>query len=472
MQINMSKAQLYARGGILDEVMDKGFAAACLVDAQGRIIRYSLPTLRDLGLTQKDCVGRLVTEIDPDTHLAKVAQSGMAETGRLVLMRGKYHIINEFPVYDGEALIGAMGMLTVLDTNKLKRVLQELPGEQDSKNASRLYDNLVRASGSYTFNDYIGEHALVRELLEQCRQAASTSYPVLIIGETGTGKEILAGAIHSTAFPAGTAPYVKLNCTAIPDNLLESELFGHEKGAFTGAVSSKKGKFELANGGSILLDEIGEMDMRMQSKLLRVLEEKEFERLGGIRMLSLDTRVIASTNADLPQLCAEKKFRSDLYYRLSTIEIHVPPLRERKSDIPLLVNHFVDREGLETGFSGSAMEVLMEYDWPGNTRQLRNIVMRLGISCNHMEVDGDKARRALRRAGLSAEPLAPSYRGSDARMDAVVSGGDSMEEVEYRAILAALQAAGYNQTETARRLGIGRTTLYRKMQKYQISLQK
>lgn len=472
MQINMSKTQMYARGGILDELMDKGFAAACIVDAQGKIVRYSTPTLRDLGLTQKDCVGRLVTDIDPDTHLAKVAQTGMAETGRLMMMRGKYHIINEYPVYDGETLIGALGLLTSLDTNKLKRALQDLPNNQEGKNESRLYDNLARASGSYTFNDYLGEHALVRELLEQCRQAASTTYPVLLTGETGTGKEILAGAIHSAAFPSGTAPYVKLNCTAIPDNLLESELFGHERGAFTGAVSSKKGKFELANGGSILLDEIGEMDLRMQSKLLRVLEEKEFERLGGVRMLPLDTRVIASTNADLPLLCAEKQFRSDLYYRLSTIEIHVPPLRDRKSDIHLLVNHFVDREGLDTKFSNTAIDALMDYDWPGNIRQLRNIVMRLGIASNHLEVDGDKARRALRRIAPPAAPVAQSEPAAVPHTSGQSSEADRMDMIEYRAILAALQAAGNNQTEAARRLGIGRTTLYRKMQKYQISLEK
>lgn len=472
MRVNMTKAQLYVRGGILDELMDKGFAAAGLVDAEGRLIRYSAPTLRDLGLTQKDCVGRLATDIDPDTHLAKVAQTGAPETGRLVLMRGKYHIINEFPIYDGDTLIGAMGLLTSLDTNKLKRVLQELPGEMDSKNITRLYDNLARASGSYTFNDYIGEHPSVLELLAQCRQAASTSYPVLITGETGTGKEILSGAIHSTAFPAGTAPYVKLNCTAIPDNLLESELFGHEKGAFTGAVSSKKGKFELANGGSILLDEIGEMDMRMQSKLLRVLEEKEFERLGGIRMLALDTRVIASTNADLPRLCAENRFRPDLYFRLSTIEIHVPPLRERKSDIPLLVKHFIDREGLETNFSNSAMEALSEYAWPGNIRQLRNIVMRLGISVNHLTVDGDKVRRALRQTETTISPPAYAPIPVSPAPVSTPSTADRMEEVEYRAILASLESTGYNQTEAARRLGIGRTTLYRKMRKYQIAVQK
>ena len=457
-RMSRPREALYTRGGILDELMDKGFAAAGLVDAAGRLIRYSRPTLRDLGLTDEDSVGRPVTELDPETHLARVAATGVSETGRLVLMHGKYHLINELPIYDGETCIGAMGMLLSLDTNKLKRELSSLPGEGTG---AALYNQLSRASGSYTFNDYIGEHPLVLELLDQCRQAAASSYPVLIIGETGTGKEILAGAIHSAAFPAGTAPYIKLNCTAIPDNLLESELFGHEKGAFTGAVTAKKGKFELAGGGSILLDEIGEMDMRMQSKLLRVLEEKEFERLGGTRMLAMNTRVLASTNADLPELCAKKEFRSDLYYRLSTIEISVPPLRERAGDIPLLCAHFIEREGLKIRFTPGAMELLRRYPWPGNVRQLRNIIMRLGVSSAGQVVDENRVARTLHRAHTpGAAPTLP------ARPE--VPAGQ-LEDAERRAVLEAMAACGYNISQAARRLGIGRTTLYRKLKRFGIT---
>ena len=465
MVIHMTKEQLYTRGGVLDELMDAGFSAAGLVDAQGRLIRYSVPTLRDLGLTAEECVGRPIQELDTDTHLAQVAATGLPETGRLVLMHGKYHIINELPIYDGDERIGAMGMLLSLDTNKLKRALSKM--SERGGRAPALYDALARASGSYTFNDYIGEHPLVRELLDQCRQAASTSYPVLITGETGTGKEILAGAIHSAAFANGHAPYVKLNCTAIPDNLLESELFGHEKGAFTGAVTAKKGKFELAGGGSILLDEIGEMDMKMQSKLLRVLEEKEFERLGGTRMLVMDTRVIASTNADLPSLCREGRFRSDLYYRLSTIEIRVPPLRDRLSDIPRLVSHFVQREGLPVRFSQAAMDALMAYSWPGNVRQLRNIVLRLGINAGGQTIDADKIRAALHAAPQPDPVPAPVSVQADPA-PVFPSGGGRMEALEKQAILSALAECGYNQTEAARRLGMGRTTLYRKMKKFGI----
>ena len=459
MVIHMTKEQLYTRGGVLDELMDIGFAAAGLVDAQGKLIRYSQPTLRDLGRTAEECVGRPVSELDPSTHLEHVALSGVPETGRLVLMHGKYHIINEMPIYDGDERIGAMGMLVSLDTNRLKRALNKM---SDGGETPALYDALARASGSYTFNDYIGEHPLVKELLDQCRQAASTSYPVLLTGETGTGKEILAGAIHSAAFSNGHAPYVKLNCTAIPDNLLESELFGHEKGAFTGAVSSKKGKFELASGGSILLDEIGEMDLKMQSKLLRVLEEKEFERLGGTRMLVMDTRVIASTNADLPSLCQQGKFRSDLYYRLSTIEIRVPPLRERLSDVPRLVEHFVQREGLPVHFSPAAMEALMAYSWPGNVRQLRNIVLRLGINAGGQTIDSSKIEAALHTSSAPIAPVTPAPHSP-------AMHGNRMEELERSAIEAALAECGHNQTEAARRLGVGRTTLYRKMKKFGIS---
>jgi DNA-binding NtrC family response regulator len=301
----------------------------------------------------------------------------------------------------------------------------------------------------------------VRELLDRCRQAAATRYPVLITGETGTGKEILAGAIHSTAFPSGSAPYVKINCTAIPDNLLESELFGHEKGAFTGAVTAKKGKFELAGGGSILLDEIGEMDLRMQSKLLRVLEEREFERLGGSRMQVMNTRVMASTNADLHALADRGRFRADLYYRLSTIEIRVPPLRERVSDIPLLVEHFVQRESLSVRFSPEALEQLQTYRWPGNVRQLRNTVLRLGIGAAGETLGADQVRAALPQESVPADPAVPAASPRPAP--------STMEEAERQAILDALASCGGNQSQAAQRLGVGRTTLYRKMKKYGIS---
>lgn len=463
MVIHMTKEQLYTRGGILDELMDTGFSAAGLVDRDGRMIRYSLPTLRDLGLKQEDCAGRPIEDLDPTTHLGQVARSGVPEAGRLVLMRGKYHIVTELPIYDGEERIGGMGMLVSLDTNQLKRALAKI--SQTPGQSAALYDSLARASGSYTFNDYIGEHPCVRELLDRCRQAASTRYPVLITGETGTGKEILAGAIHSAAFSDGSAPYVKINCTAIPDNLLESELFGHEKGAFTGAVTAKKGKFELAGGGSILLDEIGEMDLRMQSKLLRVLEEKEFERLGGSRMQVMDTRVIASTNANLHALSAVEKFRSDLYYRLSTIEISVPPLRDRASDIPLLVEHFVQREGLPVRFSPDALDALCAYRWPGNVRQLRNVVLRLGIGAAGQTVGAGQVYAALPQSPPPPQPSAP------ARPQAP-SSPSTMEQAERTAIEEALAACGHNQSLAAQRLGVGRTTLYRKMKKYGISPRK
>ena len=468
MVIHMTRQQLYTRGGILDELMDTGFSAAGLVDAAGRLIRYSVPTLRDLGKTQEECVGRPIEELDPDTHLGQVARTGVPEAGRLVLMRGKYHIVTELPIYEGTDRIGGMGMLVSLDTNKLKRALGKL--SEGSTQSAALYDSLARASGSYTFNDFIGEHPLVRELLDRCRQAASTRYPVLITGETGTGKEILAGAIHSTAFPSGSAPYVKINCTAIPDNLLESELFRHEKGAFTGAVTAKKGKFELAGGGSILLDEIGEMDLRMQSKLLRVLEEKEFERLGGSRMQVMDTRVMASTNADLHALADAGRFRSDLYYRLSTIEISVPPLRERASDIPRLVDHFVQREGLAVRFSPAAMDQLLAYRWPGNVRQLRNVVLRLGIGAAGQAVGAEQVYAALPQQPAPAPAAEPELEPLPAQRRE--NSGPTMEATEIRAIQEALAACGYNQSLAARCLGVGRTTLYRKMKKYGIPLRR
>ena len=233
------------------------------------------------------------------------------------------------------------------------------------------------------FSEIVGQSAALRRVLEDVETVASTDSTVLIYGETGTGKELIARAIHNLS-PRHSKPFVKLNCAAIPSGLLESEMFGHERGAFTGAISQRVGRFELANRGTMFLDEIGEVPLELQPKLLRVLQEREFERLGSTRTLRTDARLVAATNRDLEALVAEQKFRSDLYYRLNVFPVRVPTLRERSEDIPLLVRHFVQKfsrqmsKAIDT-IPPETMTTLLEYPWPGNVRELQNVIERAVI---------------------------------------------------------------------------------------------
>jgi formate hydrogenlyase transcriptional activator len=301
----------------------------------------------------------------------------------------------------------------------------------------------------------IGRSAALRQVVEQVRMVASTDSTVLICGETGTGKELIARGVHNLSARRVHA-FVKCNCAAIPTGLLESELFGHEKGAFTSAVGQRIGRFELANRGTIFLDEIGETPLELQPKLLRVLQEREFERLGSSRTLHVDARLVAATNVDLPQMVGSKRFRADLYYRLNVFPIEVPPLRERPEDIPLLVRYFA-REAARrmnrkvTWIVSTAMDALVAYAWPGNIRELQNFVERSVIRSV-----GDELRVPVsqldQRIGVSDRPAA---RGT-------------LEEAERAHIVAALKATGWTLSGArgaAARLGINRSTLQFRMKK-------
>ncbi len=301
---------------------------------------------------------------------------------------------------------------------------------------------------------FIGQSAAMRDVFDQIRMVAPTDSTVLIFGETGTGKELVARAVHRLS-ARRTQAFLKCNCAAIPAALLESELFGHEKGAFTGAVAQRIGRFELANRGAILLDEIGEMPLELQPKLLRVLQEREFERLGSSRTIRADVRLIAATNVDLPRMVAEKRFRADLYYRLNVFPIEVPPLRERPEDIPVLVRHFVREAAhrMNRGalwISPSAMDALVAYSWPGNIRELQNLIERAVIRST-----GDELQVPL--DDLDA----------DAEIDSGVDGG-TLEEAERLHILGTLKKTGWvvaGPRGAAVRLGMNRSTLQLRMKK-------
>jgi two-component system response regulator AtoC len=291
---------------------------------------------------------------------------------------------------------------------------------------------------------------------------------VLVTGESGCGKEVVADAIQALSKRAD-APFVKVNCAAIPENLLESELFGHEKGAFTGAVGLKKGKFELADHGTIMLDEIGDMPLFLQPKLLRAVEQKQIERVGGGKPIDIDIRIIAATNQELQSLVEQKLFRADLYYRLSVAAIPLPPLRERKEDLPLLVGHFLERIGPRVGInlrgvSREGMQLLFDYDWPGNVRQLANLLERAAIMSSGEVLTAVEIGRALdgasRRPVPEAAPEGPCPVAGNLR--------DTLQDMERNMILTALRKAGGVQKDAARSLGVSPKNLWNKLQKHRI----
>lgn len=320
-----------------------------------------------------------------------------------------------------------------------------------------------KLSQKYNFNNIIGKNGKMLELFDLIKDIAKTNSTVLITGDSGTGKELIANAIHFNSERI-KKPFVKVNCAVLAENLLESELFGHIKGAFTGAIRDKLGRFELANGGTIFLDEIGDISPNMQLKLLRVLQEGEFERVGGTETIKVDVRIIAATNRDLGALMQEGNFRQDLYYRLNVIPLEVPPLRERKDDIPLLITHFLEKFNTQFNkkielIDDDVMQCLQNYSWPGNIRELENLVERAVV---------------LNKSGkLTLKDFPPYVVHQEAKVDLEVDLDSSLTDIvdtyEKQIILKALRENNFNKLRTAEKLGIHRSTFMSKLKKYQIN---
>ena len=357
---------------------------------------------------------------------------------------------------------GAHDYLTKpLDFEKLKITIERSMEHTRLKAENRL----LRESLGKQFDrqNIIGRSPAMTRLLETVAQVAPSEATVLIGGESGTGKELIAGAIHFNSHRK-KGPFIKINCAAITETLLESELFGHEKGAFTGADRRKEGRFSQAHGGSLFLDEISEMSLTMQVKLLRVLQEREFTRVGGEHTIHVDVRVIAATNKNLNELISRDTFREDLYYRLNVVGIEIPTLKQRREDIPLLAQHFMETFSAKNrkeikGFTPQAMEYLIKYDWPGNVRELMNAVER-AVVLSRSDYLAETDFPVIRSTEAGNEPTQPDIQGPD------FAGDTSLEEIEKATILKTLEAAGGNKSETARRLGITRKTLHKKLKAY------
>ena len=341
-----------------------------------------------------------------------------------------------------------------LDVEQLTLMLKRIVEHQQL-----ITENILlrkRLTEQYEFEDIIGRSEPMQEVFEMIKAVTDTNATVLVTGETGTGKELVARAIHSNSSQR-YGPFVATSCGALPETLLESELFGYEKGAFTGADRTKKGRFELANGGTLFLDEVGDISMKTQIKLLRVLQEKSFRRLGGTNSIEVDVRLISATNRDLVAAIEEDSFRSDLYYRLNVVSIHLPPLRERKDDIPLLAAHFMNKYNVEFNkkfdrVARKAMDFMMDYHWPGNVRELENVIERAIVIDQGPEV-------SVRHLPFCNVEMVPT------------DEPQSLQEVERLHIERMLDRNNWNIARTARLLNIDRTTLHKKVKKFGLQRQ-
>ena len=393
------------------------------------VMDVRMPDLDGLSVLEK------ARETRPDLPVVIMSGHGSIETVRSAFKLGASDYL-EKPITEKEKLLVAVRNAIAL------RSLRE-------ENAA-----LRREAGPL---EMVGSGPAMRKLFDVIRRAAPSEGRVLVTGENGTGKELVARAIHAGSRRKDT-PFVKLNCAAVPAELIESELFGHERGAFTGAVAARKGKFEQADGGTLFLDEVGDMPAAMQAKVLRVLQEGEFERVGGQQALRCDVRVVAATNKDLAAEVKAGRFREDLFYRLNVVPIHAPPLRERKEDVPELAIRFLaeacERNGRRTmKLAREALLALQSHEWPGNVRELRNLVERLAILCDGPEISGDDVAAVLPGA---RRPRADRFREG-------ASFHDLVEEAEREIILGALDAHDDHVAETARALGLERSHLYKKM---------
>lgn len=351
----------------------------------------------------------------------------------------------------------------------LDKVLIAVGNALRMKDLAAENDELKRAAGNE--HELVGSTVVIEALREQITRVAPTNASVLVTGENGTGKELVARSIHYYS-NRHDKPFVAINCAAIPEELIESELFGHEKGAFTGAVSQKKGKFDLADGGTLFLDEIGDMSLRTQAKVLRILQERCFERVGGTRLVSVDVRIIAATNKDLDEEIRQGRFREDLYYRLNVIPFRVPALRERVDDVPQLVDHFISlfarKEGREVkSFHPDALELLKQYQWPGNVRELRNIIERILIMAPGRTITCDDIPDLQ---GIGADLLHPSP-----SLDGALALGtlrEAREEFEREFLIQKLEENDWNISRTAEVIELERSNLHRKIKSYGIDVRK
>jgi PAS domain S-box-containing protein len=435
---------------------------AVVTDKEGNILYFNRPYARFLGLEAEHVIGKHVTEVLEGSRMHIVARTGKAELNQIFTSRGRDMVVQRIPIFEDGKVVAAFGQIMFKQVSDVGRLANNL-SLLESK--LRLYEKELTSlrSSRYNFDSIRGDSLPIVNLKEAARKAALTDLPILLTGESGTGKELFAQAIHQSS-SRHKQTSVHINCAAIPKELFEAELFGYTEGAFTGAKpGGKPGKLELADGGTLFLDEIGEMPLELQPKLLRVLEDKLFERVGGNRMLKSDFRIIAATNRDLEKMVKQKLFREDLFYRLNVVSLEVPPLRERQGDIIPLARHLLGKiaenyPGSRYQLTPAAEKVLDGYHWPGNIRELINVLERTAFT-----IDGNCIEACDLPFYLSRQSPS-SLKSGQWDLGAVVA------EAEREALRKALELTGNNKAKAAKLLGIHRTVLYKKMTKYLIPL--
>lgn len=434
-----------------------------IIDNECKIMYIGEKYADILGFSQKDLIGVDVRIIIPRTKLPYVLETKKPIHSELFeLNNGELVVCNRLPIFDDENnVIGVISLSSFDNLNMIDKLNTELAV---LKSKNRIYLKQLESLKSLPSSgkEIIGDSEIINQLRITIEQIAPMNIPVLITGETGVGKEVFANALHMASNRRDNK-YIKINCAAIPKELLESELFGYVEGAFSGASKNgKSGKFELANHGTLLLDEIGEMPMELQSKLLRVLQEKEIEKVGGTKPTAIDVRIICSTNQNIEKLIREGKFRKDLFYRINTVEMEIPPLRDRNDDIRLLCEHFIEKfnriHGCKiTAVEDKAIELFQAYDWPGNIRQLEHVIERACVTVFTGKLDTNAFRFFLDTIQLKkvSEVYEQSFR-------------EQKQETERNLILHTLAKTKGNKTEAAKILHISRSLLYKKIDKYDL----
>jgi DNA-binding NtrC family response regulator len=432
-----------------DDLKRHGFHPTCYISAEKALdalktesfdvllTDMNLPHMNGIELCERVVANR------PDIPVIVITAFGSMETAIAAIRAGAYDFVTK-----------------PIDTEFLVLALDRAVNHHGLQEKVKILDEALKKS--YQFDELIGQSPPMRKLIDRLERVADTETSILITGETGTGKELVAQALHSRS-RRQKGPFVAVNCAALPDTLLESELFGHKSGAFTDARTERKGLFFQANGGTLFFDEIGDFPLALQPKLLRSLEERRVRPIGGTSEIAFDARIIAATNRDIETAVEESRFREDLYYRINVIQIDLPPLRERGTDILLLAQHFVEQFAIRSdkqiaGISNSASEKLLNYTWPGNIRELRNTIERAVVLTGYEKISVDDLPDKIRDYKTSHFLV-----GSDNPSELV-----PIQEVEHRYILHVLKTVGGNKTLAARVLGLDRKTLYRKLQHYKV----
>lgn len=445
---------------MLAVILRNRYEGIILVDKNGLVRFMDRPTEKFFSLLPGEAKGRPFSDFFPDLGILEVLKTGVPQIGRIQEVGETKKVVTRFPIIKDGEILGAVGKVVFGELEAVKQLSEQIQ-KLEAKILQYKEDLMTITRANYTFDNILGVSPVIVGTKKMAERIASVDCTVLLVGESGTGKELFAHSIHQASV-RWKGPFVRVNCASIPFDLAESELFGYEKGAFTGAnVSGQKGKFELASGGTIFLDEISSMPLTMQAKLLRVIQDKEIQPLGAAKPRKIDFRLLAATNVELSKLLQQGVFRADLYYRLSSVPVHIPPLRSRKADIPIIVSSLLPQiskrlGGTAQSIEPAVMEALVAYEWPGNVRELTNVIEQAVLN-------------SYPNSQISIKDL-PEFilNMHNAHRRGLQDINSTVQEAERKAIIEALKISQGNKRKAAKALGISRAGLYQKMGRLEI----